>query len=73
MEKSEHTSNKSIILTSGIMVALYVTIQFSIYLYNPNPLLSSKVDTPLIELPKEATILNVALTYMVSIVGIAKN
>ncbi len=71
MEKSNSTNNKSLILGSGILVAVYVTLQFSIYFYKPNTLLTTKVENQQIQLPKEATLLNAAITYMVSIVGIS--
>lgn len=73
MEKSDSTNNRTMILASGILVAFYVTLQFSIYLYKPNTQLTSKVETQQFQLPKEATLLNAAMTYMISIVGISKN
>ncbi len=72
MDKSSSTSNKSMILGAGILVAFYVTLQFSIYFYKPSTVLNTGVETQQLNLPKEATLLNAAMTYMVSIVGIQK-
>ena len=72
MEKSGKSQNKTLILGSGILVAFYVTLQFSIYFFNPSTLLTTTVDSKSFNLPKEATLLNAAMTYMVSIVGIQK-
>jgi hypothetical protein len=72
MEKSDSPSNKTMILSTGILVALYVTLQFSIYLYKPNSIVAVRANAQQIQLPKEATLLNAAMTYMVSIVGISR-
>jgi|GEM_PF-6281749 len=72
MEKSDSSNNKTLILGSGILVAFYVTLQFSIYFFNPNTVLTSTVNSKQLNLPKEATLLNAAMTYMVSLVGIQK-
>lgn len=73
MEKPESTSNRNVILGSGILVAFYVALQFSIYLYKPHTALRAKADSQQLQLPKEATLLNAAMTYMISIVGIQKD
>jgi hypothetical protein len=72
MEKSDSTNNKTLILGSGILVAFYVTLQFSIYFFTPNTMRTATVNSKQLNLPKEATLLNAAMTYMVSIVGIQK-
>ena len=72
MEKSDN-SNRTLILASGVLVAFYVTLQFSIYFFQPNTQIQANVETQQIKMPKEATLLNAALTYMISIVGIQKN
>jgi len=72
MEKSGSTTNRSMILGAGIMVALYVTLQFSIYLYKPTTALSTNVETQQLQLPNEATLFNAAMTYVISIIGVQK-
>ena len=72
MEKSDRTNSRNMILGSGILVAFYVTLQFTIYFYKPHTTLNSQIETEQFQLPKEATFLNAAMAYMISIVGIQK-
>ena len=72
MKQSNTTNNRKLILASGILVAIYVSLQFSIYLYKPQTMVNASVKSEQIQLPNEATLFNAAMTYMVSIVGIPK-